>query len=57
MLCSFDINGSEQIVLETDNIDKACELMNLANAHIESGDYDMWIADHVKEEPICLKSK
>lgn len=44
----YDIADTEQLICETADIDEATEVMNQANAHIEAGDFDVWIADYKK---------
>lgn len=41
----YDIRGSDHDICETSNIDEAQKIMDQANAHIEAGDFSVWLAD------------
>jgi len=45
LLC-FDTKGSEHIIGETENVEEAYRAMDIANEHIEAGDFDVWLADY-----------
>lgn len=45
LLC-FDTKGSEHIIGETADVEEAYKTMDLANEHIEAGDFDVWFADY-----------
>lgn len=47
LLC-YDGSGSEKSIYETLDVEEAYKTMDLANAHIEAGDFDVWIADYKK---------
>ncbi len=47
ILC-YDTFGAEHLVYETSDVEEAYKTMDLANAHIEAGDFDVWIADYKK---------
>ncbi len=47
LLC-YDGSGSEKSIYETLDAEEAYKTMDLANAHIEAGDFDVWIADYKK---------
>jgi len=47
LLC-YDGSGSEKSIYETPDAEEAYKTMDLANAHIEAGDFDVWIADYKK---------
>lgn len=42
----LDTKGSEHIIGETANVEEAYKTMDLANEHIEAGDFDVWFADY-----------
>lgn len=48
LLC-YDEQGQEQQLLETPDAEKAYKTMDLANEHIEAGDFDVWFADYKNE--------
>ncbi len=45
LLC-FDSNGAEHKIGETADVEEAYKTMDLANEHIEAGDFDVWLADY-----------
>lgn len=45
LLC-FDTNGAEHKIGETADVEEAYKAMDLANEHIEAGDFDVWLADY-----------
>lgn len=45
LLC-FDTKGAEHTIGETANVEEAYKAMDLANKHIEAGDFDVWFADY-----------
>lgn len=45
LLC-FDTSGSEHLVCETADVEEAYKTMDLANEHIEAGDFNAWFADY-----------
>lgn len=38
--------GSEHTIGETTDVEEAYKTMDLANEHIEAGDFDVWLADY-----------
>lgn len=40
---------SAHLILATQDIDIAYEVMDLANSHIEAGDYDVWLEMFISE--------
>lgn len=45
LLC-YDTCGSEHLVCETTDVEEAYKTMDLANEHIEAGDFNAWFADY-----------
>lgn len=45
LLC-YDTSGSEHQIGETADVEEAYKTMDLANEHIEAGDFDVWFADY-----------
>lgn len=45
LLC-FDANGAEHTIGKTADVEEAYKTMDLANEHIEAGDFDVWLADY-----------
>lgn len=45
LLC-FDANGAEHTIGKTVDVEEAYKTMDLANEHIEAGDFDVWLADY-----------
>ena len=45
LLC-YDTSGSEHQIGETADVEEAYKTMDLANEHIEAGDFDVWLADY-----------
>lgn len=45
LLC-YDTCGSEHLVCETADVEEAYKTMDLANEHIEAGDFNAWFADY-----------
>lgn len=45
LLC-YDTDGSEHLVCETADVEEAYKTMDLANEHIEAGDFNAWFADY-----------
>lgn len=45
LLC-YDTSGSEHLVCETADVEEAYKTMDLANEHIEAGDFNAWFADY-----------
>lgn len=45
LLC-FDSNGTEHTIGKTADVEEAYKTMDLANEHIEAGDFDVWLADY-----------
>lgn len=46
LLLCFDANGTEHKIGETSDVEEAYKTMDLANEHIEAGDFDVWLADY-----------
>lgn len=45
----YDTKGAVHQILATPDIDNAYEVMDLANSHIETGDYDAWLEKFISE--------
>lgn len=45
LLC-YDTSGSEHLLCETSDVEEAYKTMDLANEHIEAGDFNAWFADY-----------
>lgn len=45
LLC-YDTKGSEHTIGEMADVEEAYKTMDLANEHIEAGDFDVWLADY-----------
>lgn len=46
----YDAMDSAHLILATQDIDIAYEVMDLANSHIEAGDYDVWLEKFISEK-------
>ena len=45
-LFCYDTSGSEHLLCETSDVEEAYKTMDLANEHIEAGDFNAWFADY-----------
>ena len=46
----YDECDSACVILSTQDVDRAYDVMNLANEHIEQGDYDVWFDEYKRKE-------
>lgn len=46
----YDECDSTCVILSTQDVDRAYDIMNLANEHIEQGDYDAWFDEYKRKE-------